>query len=315
MKYRHPNNKRIALCAVAAFVCAAAFVAVLLRIFAGGAPRILFVPLLLTAVGFLLGGGFMVRFCIERGRDKKNGVIIDRPVSKRPLSKAEIADVVILVVSLLLFLVSIVFICYGGIIPDGVTAVLFLAGVAGYVAGGLWAKCLFAEQAIETANRKRLQKEGLLQIPAEDVTRKEIAYDDEKGFQELEEHMLKFFENIVYPQGFIGFLKRYSEQEGEEAQKRFLQRGGNYYELADVYSPQEIIEINKNLLLYNNDYYTQFRDVLFFADDESGHCHFLLDYGKDGEPIVKYLDDELDTVITLADSFRQFIDKLAEEKP
>ena len=315
MRYKHPNDKRIILCAVTAFVCLIAFVAVLLRMFAPDAPRILFIPFLLTAIGFLMSCGFLIRFCVERAKDKRNGVAIDRPVSKRPLTRAEIACIIVLVVSLLLFLVSIVFICYRGIIPDGVTAVLFVAGIAGYIAGSLWSKRLFVRQMRERANEKRLQKAGLLQIPEEDVIRKEIACGDEKGFQELEEYTLKFFENIVYPQGFVDFLKRYTaESDGEAEKKRFVERDGNDYEMADIYPPQDLIEINKNLLLYNDDYHTQFRDILFFADDESGHCHFLLDYGKGGEPKVKYLDDELDTVITLADSFQQFTEKLSGGK-
>ena len=316
MRYKHPNDKRIILCAVTAFVCLAAFVAVLLRIFAPEPPRILFIPFLLTAVGFLMSCGFLIRFCIERAKDKRSGVAIDRPVSKHPLTKAEIACIILLVVSLLVFLISIVFICYRGIIPDGVTAVLFFAGIAGYVAGSLWTKRLFVIQMSERANQKRMQQAGLLQIPSEDVNRKEIAYDDKAGFQELEDYTLKFFENIVYPQGFLDFLKQDTAgPDSEEEPKRCVKRNGNDYELADIYPPQELIEINKRLLLYNDDYHTQFRDILFFADDESGHCHFLLDYGKGGEPKVKYLDDELDTVITLADSFQQFTEKLQGGKP
>lgn len=315
MKYRHPNDKRIILCSVTAFVCLAAFFAILLSIFAPDTPRILFIPFLLTAVGFLLSGGFLIRFCIERAKDKRNGVAIDRPVSKRPLTKADIAWLIILVVSFVIFLISIVFICYRGIIPDGVTVALFFVGIAGCIACNLRARRLFLKDMSEWAEQKRLQKAGILQKPTEDVNRKEIA-DDEKGFQELEEYTLKFFENIVYPQGFLDFLKKYTTREGGETElKRFVRRNGNRYEMEEVYPPQEIIQINKDLILYNDDYYTQFRDVLFFADDESGHCHFLLDYGKGGEPKVKFLDNELDTVITLADSFHQFTEKLADGKP
>lgn len=168
MKYKHPNNKRIIFCAVTAFICLAAFVAVILRIFAGDAPRILFIPLLLTAVGFLMSAAFLIRFCIERAKDKKNGVAIDRPVSKRPLTKAEIACIVLLAVSLVFFLVSIVFMCYRGIIPDGVTAVLFLAGIAGYIAGSIWVRFLFVKQISEKADQNRLQDTELVQKPAED---------------------------------------------------------------------------------------------------------------------------------------------------
>ena len=311
MRYKHPNDKKIILCAVSAFVCLAAFAVVILRIFAPDPPRILFIPLLLTAIGFLLSCGFIIRFCVERAKDKRKGVAIDRAVSKRPLTRAEIACIVILVVSLLVFLVSVVFICYRGIIPDGVTFVLFFAGIAGYIAGSVWARGLFAKQMIEKAQEKRLQKARLLQIPEEDVNRKKITDDDKEGFRELEEYTLKFFDNIVYPQGFLDFLKRYTaEKDGETERKRAIKRDGYEYIMEFVYSPQDLMEINKDLILYTAEYFMQFRDVLFFADDEGGHCHFLLDYGKGGEPKVKFLDDELDTVITLADSFQQFTEKL-----
>ena len=157
MKYRHPNDKRIILCAVAAVVCLAAFVAVILRIcLATGAPRVLFIVFILTAVGFLLSAGFLTRFCIERAKDKRNGVAIDRPVSKRPLTAADIACITILVISLISFLISIVFMCYPGIVPGGVTAVLFIAGIAGYIAGSLWARLLFIKSVKRNAEEKRL---------------------------------------------------------------------------------------------------------------------------------------------------------------
>ncbi|MDE6790729.1 MAG: hypothetical protein K2J61_03300 [Clostridia bacterium] len=161
MKYKHPNDKRIILCAVAAVVCAGAFVAVLLRIFAPGAPRVLFIPFLLTAVGFLLSAGFIIRFCIERARDKRNGVAIDRAVSKRPLTPSDIACIVLLVVSLISFLISVVFMCYPGIVPGGVTAVLFIVGIAGYLAGSLWARLLFIRAVKKNAEEKKLFMESM----------------------------------------------------------------------------------------------------------------------------------------------------------
>ena len=187
MKYKHPNDKRIIFCAVTAFICLAALVAVILRIFAGNAPRVLFIPLLLAGVGFLLSGGFIIRFCIERAKDKKNGVAIDRPINKRPLTKSEIACITLLCVSAAIFLLSVVFICYRGIIPDGVTAALLLIGLAGYVAGSIWTRHLFAKQLGEWLERKQQQKqqqkEELSEIPADD-SRKEVAEGDEKDVDE-----------------------------------------------------------------------------------------------------------------------------------
>ncbi|MDE7076942.1 MAG: hypothetical protein K2O62_06435, partial [Clostridia bacterium] len=116
---------------------------------------------LLTAVGFFLSIGFLIRFCIERAKDKRNGVAIDRAVSRRPLTKSDIACIILLVVSLISFLISIVFMCYPGIAPDGVTAVLFIAGVAGYLAGSMWARLLFIRSAKQNAEEKKLFMESM----------------------------------------------------------------------------------------------------------------------------------------------------------
>ena len=156
MKYRHPNDRKIILCAVTAVVCLAAFIAVILRIcLAADAPRILFLVFILTPIGFLISTAFLVRFCIERARDKKNGVAGSRPLFV--LSKSEIACITVLAISLISFLVSIVFMCYPKIAPAAVTAVLFLAGIAGYFVGGLWARFLFFKKRNEKAEQEQLQ--------------------------------------------------------------------------------------------------------------------------------------------------------------
>ncbi|MDE7084182.1 MAG: SMI1/KNR4 family protein [Clostridia bacterium] len=137
----------------------------------------------------------------------------------------------------------------------------------------------------------------------------------------MEEHTEKFFDSIVYPQGFTEFLNKFNSCEIEKScgpKKVFIYGNssnrsgawGNYCELQDVYKFEDLIKINKDILLYTDDYYTQFRNIVLFADDESGHCQFLLDYGKGGEPSVKYLDNELDIIIQLANTFDEFEQKL-----
>ncbi|MDE6373287.1 MAG: SMI1/KNR4 family protein, partial [Clostridia bacterium] len=174
----------------------------------------------------------------------------------------------------------------------------------------------------------RLIAAGLKQNPEEDVTRGPIIADDDgKGYDDFEERTKKFFANIVYPQGFLEFLKKYGKSRDMEGGgtdddenfenkepvllTRYIERGGEYFVMDDVYPQDELIEIN-DYILTSAEYYSQFNNVLFFADDESGHCHFLLDYGKGGEPKVKYLDDETDVVRTLAENFAEFTDKLKE---
>lgn len=206
-------------------------------------------------------------------------------------------------------------------VPNGVKLIMFLCGAVGCFLFFCFTINFAVLYSKEKTKDKQLIAAGLMQNPAEDVTRKPVKYDDEKGFNELEEHTNKFFENIVYPQGFLEFLKRFDNCNMEKCgglKKVFIYGDssnrsvtwGNYCELCDVYKFEDLIKINKDMLLYADDYYTQFRNILLFADDESGHCQFLLDYGKGGEPSVKYMDNELDIIIHLADTFAEFEQKL-----
>lgn len=215
-------------------------------------------------------------------------------------------------------------------VPNGIKLILFLFGAAGF----FFSLCLTVCLAVVTVRAKikdnRLIAAGLKQNPLEDVIRGPIIADDDlKGYDGFEERTKKFFANIVYPQGFPEFLKKYGKShraaEGgtdgaetiEKEEKKvfttlYIQRDdGEYFGLDDVYPQDELIEIN-DYILTSAEYYSQFNNVLFFADDESGHCHFLLDYGNGGEPQVKYLDDELDVVKTLAENFAEFNEKIQE---
>lgn len=224
-------------------------------------------------------------------------------------------------VSVAAALLSAAFIFKNGGDAPKILGLVFILGCAGCVASLIVVfMVVFTAIYQDRKKTKALQAAGLEQVRAEDVNRKPIAYDDEEGFKKLEEYTKNFLKNIVYPQGFTEFLKRYTTgNDGEELAKeetklkRFVRRNDEYYGMEEVYSPNELTELNENALLYYDDYHTQFRDILFFADDESGHCHFLLDYGKGGEPKVKYLDDEIDVVVTLADSFEEFTQKLTDE--
>ena len=163
------------------------------------------------------------------------------------------------------------------------------------------------------------------QNPAEDVTRIPVEYDDEEGQAELEKHTENFLENLTYPAGFEEFIRKFNKMNTDEwsAAKRFFIRpkkqwkkpfGCYWNEIWDVYDFDRLKEENFNFIVCTDDYHTQFRNVLFFAGDDGGHCHFLLDYGKNRfEPSVKYLDDELDRVELLANSFKEFAAKLVAE--
>ena len=163
------------------------------------------------------------------------------------------------------------------------------------------------------------------QNPAEDVIRVPVEYDDEAGRSELEKHTKSFLETLKYPAGFEEFVRKFNRLSTDEcfAEKKFFIRpkkqwskpfGSYWNELYDIYDFDGLKEVNFELIVQTDDYFTQFRDVLFFADDDGGHCHFLLDYGKNKfEPSVKYLDDELDIVELLANSFTEFVNRLVAE--
>lgn len=157
MKYRHPNDKRIVICAIAMALCLAAFIAVILRIcLAAGAPRILFLVFILAPIGFFLSLGFLIRFCIERAKDKRDGVVQDRPVFV--ISKAEKICIAVIVVSLIAFIISIVFICYPKIAPPAVTAILFLASIAVFTMASIWSRILFMKKRNEINKAKYMPK-------------------------------------------------------------------------------------------------------------------------------------------------------------
>lgn len=210
-----------------------------------------------------------------------------------------------------------------GAVSKFIKLMLFLCGSVGCLLFLCMTISLAVKVAVDKAKvkaeDKRLTALGLKQNPEEDVIRKPVEDDDEEGVREFEEYVEKFLGNIVYPQGFIEFLKKYTDKGGEETLEkaepepvtRYVEKNGEYYEMAEIYTPDELIETNKEISCCA-EYYMHFRDILFFADDESGHCHFLLDYGKGGEPTVKYLDDELDVVRTLADNFSEFAGKVKE---
>ncbi len=153
-----------------------------------------------------------------------------------------------------------------------------------------------------------------------DVKRYPIKFDDKEAKKELEVFTKNFLDKVVFPEGFEKFLGEYSK---EVMEKRFIldpflpstMYGTNYYEVFTVVAPEEIKDYNLEFITKRDDYHTMFRNVVFFADDESGHCHFFLDYSKSQkEPMVKYLDDESDQVSLVASNFGAFSSKLVDEQ-
>ncbi len=255
---------------------------------------------------------------------------------KSPYDGKIIGFVIFDIVFAIVVITAIAIIVRGAHVPRGITALMFLGGGAGMaLCLALTAKYAFLkfkylkDEKVNKTNATEwkaylsdkiaeLKKYNLRpQDKDEDVIRIPIEYDDEEGANELEKHTEKFLKDLVYPEGFEDFLKGFANGEKD---KRFLINDRKeydddlcYYEIADVYPLDEIKQLNLDFFVFCDDYHTQFRDVLAFADDESGHCHFILDYGRGGEPKVKYLDDESDIVILLANTFKEFVSRLVAE--
>ena len=243
----------------------------------------------------------LIRFCIERVKDKRNGVAENRPVFV--LSKSEIACIIVLAVSFISFLVSIVFMCYRGIIPDGVTAVLFLVGIAGYIAGSLWARLIFVKQSSERAKQKYQQ------IPAE----------EEKVRKEYERQYKNFWDNLVLPDGFCEFLDEYSNGQNDkkvilskEDPKDTFVEGINFFRLYNVCPSEKLKEYNDRVILGHKT--RMYRNVVAFADDGKGECLFFLDYEYGNEPLINVMNEKRNTGYYVAGSFGKFRQKLVTGK-
>lgn len=169
-------------------------------------------------------------------------------------------------------------------------------------------------------------KQNMYHISAEkretkkfDVKRYPIKLGDKAAWEELVSVTQKFLDNFVAPEGFYEFLDKFDYA---NTQKRFVMDkfnpvsmlGANYFELFDLVKSENIKDYNLDFITRRDDYHTMFRNVLFFGDDSSGHCHFFLDYSKGLEyPSVKFLDDESDTVQLVAVSFDEMQKNLVDE--
>lgn len=247
---------------------------------------------------------------------------------KNPYNKNIIACVIADGVSALVLLVSIIFIVEKVHVPKIITLLMFFVGCIGMViCFALIVRFTFLKMEWKKENslsypnfdiRKTKKYTFRPQSKYEDAIRIPLEYDDEEGHNELEKHTNKFLESLSYPVGFEEFLTKFQAGETDKRffinERREYDADPEYYEIGDIYPLEEIKQMNIDFLVFCDDYHTQFRDILMFAGDESGHCHFFLDYGRGGEPKVKYLDDEFDLIVLLANSFQEFKEKLITAK-
>ncbi|MDE7182319.1 MAG: SMI1/KNR4 family protein [Clostridia bacterium] len=247
---------------------------------------------------------------------------------KTPYGKKIIACVAGCIISAAVLIAAIAFIYEGVRVPKIITLLMFFGGPVGVcmcIALTVKFTFLLKEQKKEQPSFPpyvkvdRKQKFTFRpQSKEEDAIRIPLEYDDEEGQDELEKHTEKFLETLAYPAGFEEFLTEFQAGETDKRffinERREYDADPEYYEIGDIYPLEEIKQLNMDFLVFCDDYHTQFRDILMFADDKSGHCHFFLDYGRGGEPKVKYLDDEFDLIVQLANSFEEFVNNLVAEE-
>lgn len=157
-RYRHPDDKKIIVCALTAFLCLAAFAASLLRIcLAEGAPPVLALVLFVSVSGFCISLSFLVKFLSVRARDKKNGITVFSSETRKKPTAAEIISIVAIALSGIAVLVAVVLICYPQIAPQKVTFGLLIGGCIAYNASVAWARYLNRRSLIKAAEETQFK--------------------------------------------------------------------------------------------------------------------------------------------------------------
>jgi hypothetical protein len=202
--------------------------------------------------------------------------------------------------------------------------VLTVAGIILFCVGVFGAAMVTAPKIKTVVDKYYQNKTKSMPPESTDTETKRIPIDfsDERYAEKIEElkrYTEEFLQNVKYPAGFEEFLNEVRKENDPELSIKYIvkDRGSNgkYFKVWEFFAPGQIKEITVDLIVNTNDYYTQFRDILFFAGDESGHGNFFLDYGKNrDEPSVEFLDDEIDEVERVAETFAEFKSKVLTEK-
>lgn len=258
-----------------------------------------------------------------------------KPAVKRQFSKPELLrGIGLLVGGAVCLILVLVFLLNGELeVKKQMLQVLAMGGVALLIAGAVFIFIAFrkgraASKPAKAVPQKPQQTENTVQYRynsyvsskprydgAETTKRTPIEYNDkdyDKKIAELREYTKAFLDKVVYPAGFAAFIENFG------AERYIVKNRGSYgdfFEVYDVLKLEEIKEYSLDLFTARDDYHTQFRDLVAFGVDESGHGEFFLDYGQSkAVPSVKFLDNEIDIVEHVADNFDEFLANLADEE-
>lgn len=204
-------------------------------------------------------------------------------------------------------------------IPAAVMITLLLCGFTGFIAS----LAAFIKILINTIRQKRSQPDDVLYCVVRVDKTGENIYASCKGEDEIRKAYGKyyrdFWDNLVLPDGFSEFLKEYGS--GQNDKRIILAKddpedtyvdGINCFGLYSVYPAEKLKECNDKVILNNE--INMYRDVVAFCDDQAGNGCFILDYEYGNEPRVKFLNKKRNTFYYLADSFKQFKEKLITAK-
>ena len=145
-------------------------------------------------------------------------------------------------------------------------------------------------------------------IPCSDNTiRMFIDYSDKQYTEKLEELAIftdNFLKNVKFPVG----LKKLLNYDDE------IMYPDNLDGIAVMpFKYDKLVDENIYIILQINDYYTQFRKIVFFATDEYDAMKFFLDYGKNEQnPTVKVLNCDTDEIYPLTITFNEFAEKCTD---
>jgi hypothetical protein len=143
----------------------------------------------------------------------------------------------------------------------------------------------------------------------------EILMDEEEVIRMGEKAFREFYSQIKLPRGLAEFSRKWNSKTKESKifrERRYPTKDNKLVGLyiMKVYPFDEILERNIEFIA-NNGIRAEYRNMVVFAYDESGHCLYILNYAESKtNPTVCHLDDECGGCSLAANTFTEFVKNL-----
>ncbi|MDE6356258.1 MAG: SMI1/KNR4 family protein [Clostridia bacterium] len=183
---------------------------------------------------------------------------------------------------------------------DGYSQALLITGALGFIWGVIYLIVVLRKMLKERREQAQAEKreQALINL---------MASEEEIDYEGIDNEVEEFLKTAPLPEGF----KEYLADDNGRCIIKLSGGESDFYEVAYRYPAEDLFSINfHDDRFLNYRYYMDDRKFIAFSDDESGHCHLILDYNEGGEPSVKFFDDEDDGFLPVADSFSEFLNKL-----